>query len=109
MVSLQQQRIDALKAMLKDNPNDPFALYGLALEYKATGAIDDAIELLKRAVDRDQPEPYAFYQLGELSHAAGKSEAARTALERGLEVAEERGEMKAYNELKELLSLVGED
>ena len=99
---MREQRINALKAMLDENPLDPFALYGLALEYKSAGNLEAALPLLEKATALPNPEVYAFYQQGEVLMGLGELNDAASILEQGLDVAREKGETKAIRELQEL-------
>ena len=103
---MREQRISALQGMLEADPDDPFALYGLALEYKAEGRLEEALPLLQRAAALEDPEVYTFYQLGEVLIALAEDEAASVALAEGLRRAGEAGDSKAVNEFAALLSTV---
>ncbi len=78
------ERIDQLTSYLKDKPEDRFAMYSLALEYKKLGEVELAraafVELL-----RVHPDSGAgHYQHGLLFAEIDDVEAARTAWEAGL-------------------------
>ena len=102
MVDPRATRIDALKSMLDADPKDPFALYGLALEYKAMGDIEDAIELLQKALEGEDPEVYIYYQLGELFYDLDELESALESLDTGIEYAKKINHMKALGEIQGL-------
>ena len=99
---MREQRINALKAMLDETPLDPFALDGVALEYKSAGDLAAALPLLETATALPHPEVYAFYQQGEVLMGLGELSDAANILEQGLDVAREKGEAKAIRELQEL-------
>lgn len=104
----RQRRVDALKQMLADQPNDEFALYALALEYKSgdPDLWDEAESLLERLLEVQPDQLYGWYQLGDLRIADGRPEAARPALEEGLRRAQALNEAKAASELQALLDQV---
>ena len=104
----RQQRIEALKAMLEANGEDAFALYGLALEHKATGELEAARPLLEKLVIVDPSQLYGFYQLGEILMNLDEGSEAKTVLEEGLRRAVEAGESKAANEIQALLDDIWE-
>ena len=106
MDALRQQRIQALKDMLIQNEKDVFALYGLALEYKALGELDAALPLLRKVVVLDPEQLYAYYQLGEILNAQGEEDDAIPILEEGLAHARRLGNVKAINELQALLDMI---
>lgn len=103
---MREQRIAALQEMLNLNSEDEFALYGLALEYKASGRLEDALPLLKRAAALPDPEVYTFYQLGEVLMGLAEEDEAVIALEEGLERATAAGNAKAANEFAALLGMI---
>jgi tetratricopeptide (TPR) repeat protein len=103
---MREQRIEALKAMLVADPADGFALYGLALEYKAEGRLEEALPLLEHASILEEPQLYTFYQLGEVLIGLGEEDDAVSALEEGLRRCQEAGDSKAANEFAALLSTV---
>lgn len=106
MIQMREQRIKALQDMLDLDPNDGFALYGLALEYKAEGRLEEALPLLNQAAELDEPEVYTFYQLGEVLIALAEEDDAIVALEEGLERATEAGNAKAAHEFAALLGTI---
>lgn len=95
-------RADALKAMLADDPNDPFALYALALEHKADDDLDAAEALLERLLQVEPAHLYGHYQLGEVRLADLRPEDAAEALDAGIEHARAAGDAKALAELQAL-------
>ena len=103
---MREQRIKALQEMLSSDPDDEFALYGLALEYKADGRLEDALPLLEKAAAQPDPQVYTFYQLGEVLIALAEEDDAITALEQGLARASASGDAKAVNEFAALLGTV---
>ncbi len=103
---MKEARVDALKSMLELNPNDGFALYGLALEYKADGLLEEELPLLERAATLEDPLLYTFYQLGEVLLGLGEDSEAAEALRTGLDRARTAGDMKALNEFEALLAMV---
>ncbi len=103
---MRNERIEALREMLDTDPNDAFALYGLAMDLKAIDAGDEAIALLERLLIVETTHLYGHYQLGELLIADGEMEAAEGVLERGIEHAINAGDAKATNELRGLADLI---
>ena len=100
---MRDARITALKAMLDADPMDPFALYGLALEYKVAGELELALPLLKAAVSVEEPAVYAYYQLGEVLIGLGETDEAEDALNLGIQRAHQTNDQKAAHELAALL------
>ncbi|MCA9537271.1 MAG: tetratricopeptide repeat protein [Myxococcales bacterium] len=101
--SSRKQRIEALEGMLAADPDDGFALYGLAMEHKADEAFEAAEPLLRRLIGLDPGHHYAYFQLGELLIADGRSGEAEAVLQAGIARAKAQGEAKAARELMALL------
>ena len=105
---MNKDRVDALKNMLNEDPNDPFALYGLALEYKSVGDLDAAQPLLEKSIQIDPKQIFAYYQLAEVLIGNDEIELAMDTLQRGIQVAQEANDVKAINELEALLMMIEE-
>ena len=104
-ISVQMQRIAMLKEMLEADPNDAFALYGLAIESKVAGELEEACTLLQTLLTVDPKHLYGGYQLGEVLMALDRSPEARAVLETSKKKAAAQGDSKALRELSELLSM----
>ncbi|MFN3202470.1 MAG: tetratricopeptide repeat protein [Bradymonadia bacterium] len=104
----RDRRITALQQMLAEQPEDEFALYALALEYKNGGEDhwDEAEALFEKLLKVQPDQLYGWYQLGDLRIGDGRPDEAREALEAGLERAEALGDAKAAGELQALLDQV---
>src|SRR5207245_1663062 len=61
-------RIETLKGFLKDNPNDSFLRYALALEYIKLGQNDEAVREFEAVRNTDHEYVATYYQLGQLDH-----------------------------------------
>lgn len=100
---MRAERIAALEAMLAADPDDTFALYGLAMEHKALDALEAAEPLLRRLLALEPGHLYGYYQLGEVLIADDREDDAQAVLEAGIARARAAGEGKALNELVALL------
>jgi len=98
-------RLEALQQMLVSDPDDAFALYGLALELKVMGRSDESEPLLRRLLEIEPNQLYGYYQLGEVLLSDGENEAAEEILEAGVARAVAAGDQKALNELRALLDM----
>lgn len=99
-------RIDALEAMLRETPDDTFALYGLALEHKAEDDLAAAEPLLRRVLALDAAHHYAYYQLGEVLIADDRLDEAEAVIAAGADRARADGDLKAAGELLALLDTI---
>ncbi len=93
-------RIDAIKKILETSPNDPFPRYGLAMEYKNAGRLDDAHAEFDE-LERRHPEYVPQYLMhANLLQAMKRNGDARGVLERGIAAAEKKRDSHALGELK---------
>jgi tetratricopeptide (TPR) repeat protein len=103
----QLNRRAQLEALLKDDPNDPFLRYALALELESAGEVDSAISHLRELI-HDFPEYVpAFLQVGQLLAKAGNNPEAKDYLQQGMLVAFKVADHHAYSEMEQLLASLG--
>ena len=92
-------RLAQLQKLLEAEPNDPFLLYGAALEHKKAGDAGKAIEYLDRTLVADVGYCYAYYQKGQILEESGDEAAAVAAYREGIAAAERVGDAHARDEL----------
>lgn len=102
-------RAEQLKKMLERTPNDPFLLYGLALEHKKAGEPMDALHLLDRVTQVDPGYSYAYYQRGQIHEAQGDLPAARQAYRDGVAAATKANDAKGRGEIAGALDMLGDE
>ena len=73
------QRMTRLQAMLEKQPDDPFLLYSLGMEYKNAGDPARALEWFDRTLRADPNYCYAYFQKGQTHESTGDAEAAKRA------------------------------
>jgi len=100
------ERLTKLQGMLQKTPNDPFLLYGVALEYKKLGETGLAIEFLDRTIETDPGYCYAYFQKGQTYETMGDAHAARSAYEAGIAAAKQKGDAHAQSEIEGALSML---
>ena len=98
--------MEQLQKMLQRQPDDPFLLYGMAMEHKKAGDLPAALQWLERVVRNDPNYCYAYYQRGQIHEMAGDTDAARKAYRDGIEAAGRSGDAHARSELEAALSMV---
>jgi len=92
-------RIETLKGFLKDNPNDSFLRYALALEYIKLGQNDEAVREFEAVRNTDPEYVATYYQLGQ-KHDAEKT------FRTGITVATKAGDEHTRSELEAALELL---
>ncbi|TWT31460.1 hypothetical protein [Blastopirellula retiformator] len=101
-------RREQIEALLADDPNDAFLLYGLAMEYRKEGAYEEALDRFKLLVKQTPPYVPAFFMAGQMLAEADRANEARTWLREGIEEANRQGDAHAASEMSELLMTLGQ-
>lgn len=94
------KRLEQIKLMLKETPNDAFLLFALAQETIKTGSTDDALKIYKKLSATNPDYVGTYYHLGKLLEDKAAYAEAQKAYETGIEKAQKKG---ASNDLRELL------
>lgn len=94
-------RIDDLEAIAKKSKK-PLPSYGLAMEYRSLGRLDDAIAMFRRVHELDARYVAAYFMCAQVLAEQGNVEAARTELDHGMTAAREVGDDHALGEMSEM-------
>lgn len=98
------KRLAFLEQHVAAGAADSFAFYGLGMEYRKEGRVDDAVATFGKLRDRD-PDYLALYLMaGQTLIDAGRSAEARVWLEAGISVAKRKGDGKTLGELESALA-----
>ena len=97
-------RLPALLKLHEADPSDADLPYMIALEQAKSGATEEALRWLDKAIATNASHHYAWYQKARLQSEAGDDTAARGTAEAGLELARKDNAGKAASELQELLN-----
>lgn len=89
--------------MLKDEPNDSFLNYALAIEYAKADDIKKAIELIEALLKNDENYLGAYYQLGKYYEQIHQPETASAVYTKGIGIARSQKNKKTEGELSEAL------
>ena len=96
-------RLDAIRKIVEQSPNDAFARYGLAMELKNAGLGDEAHAAFEE-LERRSPDYVAQYLMhGNLLAGLKRTAEARAVLERGIEVARRANNGHALGEMEQAL------
>lgn len=98
-----------LQQMLQLQPDDPFLLYGMAMEHKKGGDSAAALEYLRRVTQKDPDYCYAYYQRGLVHESQGDTEAARQSYREGIEAADRARDAHARGEIEAALEMLGQE
>ena len=96
-------RIEILKGFLKDNPNDSFSRYALALEYVKLSQNDDALREFETVKQNDPGYVATYFQLGQLYQKIGRTHDAEKTFRMGITAAAKAGDEHTKSELEAAL------
>jgi predicted Zn-dependent protease len=99
-------RLDALKNMVAQQPQDNFLRYGLAMEYRNAGDLNAAVDEFRALILTNPDYVAAYYHAGQTLEKLGRAEEARQAYQDGIEAATRKGDLKTRNELQAALDLL---
>ena len=93
-------RIEILKGFLKENPDDSFSRYALALEYIKLGQNENAVREFETVKKNDPDYVATYFQLGQLYQKIGQTHEAEMTLRTGITVATKIGDEHTRSELE---------
>lgn len=100
-------RLEALGAMLEQNPADTFARYGLAMELVNTGDLPGAVQHFRTLITNNPTYSAAYFHGGQALEKLGKPEEARELYVRGIEATTKSGDAHTRAELEAALRSLG--
>jgi tetratricopeptide (TPR) repeat protein len=100
-------RLEVLRNMVMQNPNDSFSRYGLAMEYTKAGDWDQAIEAYRALLVVNPNYSAAYYHGGQTLEKAGRRDEARQLYQEGLEATTRIGDLHTRGEIQAALDLLG--
>lgn len=98
-----RQKIRDLAASLKENPNDSFIKFALALELLKQDDVSKAKVLFESILKQDPDYLGVYYHLGKLYQRTGRAEDAQTMFNDGLKVARKQNDKRTELELIDAL------
>jgi tetratricopeptide (TPR) repeat protein len=96
-------RIEDLKKMLLNEPDDVFLNYALAVEWVGQQKYDDALKQFLRTLDLNKDYLPCYYQLGQVLEKQNKEQEALAYYKQGAELAKKLNNNKALSELNEAI------
>ena len=100
-------RREKIEALLKDDPDDVFLRYSLALELEATSDWEAGLEILEDLARATPPYVPSFHMAARSLIQRERVADARRALREGIEAARAAGASHAAAEMAELLMSLG--
>jgi len=103
-IPMSQSRIDAFEVMVREQPEEAMAWYGLANEYVKLQRWSQAADALRNVVRLNPDYTAAYQMLGTALASEGKRDEAREAWKQGVETATRTGAWKARQHMEGLLA-----
>jgi tetratricopeptide (TPR) repeat protein len=104
----QPDRLTRLLAMLDDEPDDPFCLYGIAQEHANAGDHETAVSWYDKAIAVDPDDGYHYFHKARSLESLQRLDDAIATIDAGLAAARRGGDAHALAELDELRSELSE-
>jgi predicted Zn-dependent protease len=99
-------RLEQIRAHLRDDPDDPFLLYGLAMEYLSVDDPNAAVTAFRDLMTRKPDYLPTYLMLGQTLQRLDRSAEAADVLRHGTVVAKAAGNDHALSEIQGLLAMV---
>ena len=97
-------RIALLTEVLAQNPSDPFARYGLAMEYSNSGEVERALEEFSRLLATHPDYTAGYFMAAQTLAKAERTDEARKMLAEGIASAKKTGNGHAQSEMEGMLA-----
>jgi tetratricopeptide (TPR) repeat protein len=103
-----QDRLEQLLEFYKNDPSDPFIIYGLAIEYQKTD-IDKAKTFFDLLLNNHPDYTPTYYHAGKFKEFQGNYEDAVMIYETGIKICEAQNEIHSLRELKSALQMLKDE
>jgi cytochrome c-type biogenesis protein CcmH/NrfG len=97
-------RVAMLNEILTQNPNDPFARYGLALEYSNQGNTESALAEFGKLLSSNPDYTPGYFMAAQTLAKADRNDEARKMLTDGIASAKRTGNGHAQSEMEAMLT-----
>ena len=104
---MSQNRAEVLRMMLSQDPKNPLARYGLAMEHVNTGNLEEAVAEFDTLLADNPKYVAAYFHGGQTLERLGRTDEARQWYETGVEVTRRKGDQHALSEMQAALDLLG--
>ncbi|TLP70494.1 tetratricopeptide repeat protein [Maribacter sp. ACAM166] len=101
-----KSRVEQLQEFLKEDINDSFLKYALALEYVRVEENDTARDCFLKLIKDDENYVASYYQLGKLNESLNEVEKAIEIYKNGIEIAKKIKDVKTLLELQEAYNML---
>ncbi len=99
-------RLETIKRMLEEDPNNSFLRYGLAMEHRNAGELEAAAAEFRKVIAANPDYVAAYFHGGQVLERLARVEEARALYQSGIEASLRTGDAHARSELEAALSLL---
>ena len=99
-------RLEILKGMVAQNPNDSFSRYGLAMEYRNGGDLESAAREFRALIAAHPDYSAAYFHAGQTLERLGLPAEARALYLEGIEATTRKGDFHTRDEIQAALDLM---
>jgi tetratricopeptide (TPR) repeat protein len=103
---MASNRLEILKSMVEEKPEDSFSRYGLAMEYAKSGALESAMEQFRALLHYNPDYSAGYFHGGQTLEKLGRVEEAREIYRKGIEITGATGDEHTRSELMAALQNV---
>jgi tetratricopeptide (TPR) repeat protein len=96
---MQNERLAQLFKFLEEDPQDPFTLYAIAMEYEKIKPLE-ALGYYERLLNEHEDYVGTYYHAAKLYAVLGKPEEAEATFKKGLLIAQKHADRHAHRELQ---------
>ena len=100
-------RIEALTALLAQDPRNSFARYGLAQSLATASRFDEAMAAYRQLLAADADYVAAYFHGGQTLEKMGLLDDARALYEEGITACTRKGDMHTRSEIQTALDILG--
>jgi len=100
---MSDDRLQLLAQFLRENPNDAFARYGLAMEHSNRGNVEQALAEFHKLIELHPDYAAGYFMAAQMLARVGRSEEARNLLDGGIAAAARTGNAHAKSEMQAML------
>ncbi len=101
---MSETRLELLKNMIEQDPNDSFTKYALGLEYMSINDNEAARDTFEKLRTTDPNYNALYYQLGKVYELLGEEQNARKIYEQGIFVSASRNDLHTKSELEQAIN-----
>ncbi len=106
---MSSSRLEQLKTFLKEQPNDPFLHYAMALEHLKLHEDEEALTIFTALTQTNPSYVGTYYHLGKLQEKLELYDDALDSYEKGITIAQQIADHHSLNELRGAFNMLNDE